>query len=83
MEEKAAQWEQKRPKLRLEKLQHWARHKQSGHLLVLAVRPGCPTPTFSMSNCTPIQFYLCLGSTYPVPETVLASEWEEGGESIE
>ncbi|XP_004402191.1 PREDICTED: transmembrane protein 253 [Odobenus rosmarus divergens] len=37
MEKKAAQWEQERPRLRLEKLQHWARHRQSGHLLVLAV----------------------------------------------
>ncbi|XP_045863436.1 transmembrane protein 253 isoform X3 [Meles meles] len=37
MEERAAQQEQERPSLRLEKLQHWARHRQSGHLLVLAV----------------------------------------------
>ncbi|XP_057642067.1 transmembrane protein 253 isoform X2 [Chionomys nivalis] len=28
---------QERPSLRLEKLQHWARHRQSGHLLVVAV----------------------------------------------
>ncbi|XP_047717479.1 transmembrane protein 253 isoform X3 [Prionailurus viverrinus] len=37
MEERAAQREQERPSVRLEKLQHWARHRQSGHLLVLAV----------------------------------------------
>ncbi|XP_003474569.1 transmembrane protein 253 isoform X1 [Cavia porcellus] len=37
MEDTAAQQEQERPSLRLEKLQHWARHRQSGHLLVLAV----------------------------------------------
>ncbi|XP_005412156.1 PREDICTED: transmembrane protein 253 isoform X2 [Chinchilla lanigera] len=37
MEDTAAQQEQDRPSVRLEKLQHWARHKQSGHLLVLAV----------------------------------------------
>uniref|UniRef100_A0A8C0CZP3 Transmembrane protein 253 n=2 Tax=Balaenoptera TaxID=9766 RepID=A0A8C0CZP3_BALMU len=37
MEERAGQREQDRPSLRLEKLQHWARHRQSGHLLVLAV----------------------------------------------
>ncbi|XP_047592223.1 transmembrane protein 253 isoform X2 [Lutra lutra] len=37
MEERAAQREQERPSLRLEKLQHWAKHRQSGHLLVLAV----------------------------------------------
>uniref|UniRef100_A0A452TA96 Transmembrane protein 253 n=1 Tax=Ursus maritimus TaxID=29073 RepID=A0A452TA96_URSMA len=37
MEERAAQREQERPSLRLEKLQHWARNRQSGHLLVLAV----------------------------------------------
>ncbi|XP_057577290.1 transmembrane protein 253 isoform X3 [Hippopotamus amphibius kiboko] len=36
MEERAGQREQERPSLRLEKLHHWARHKQSGHLLVLA-----------------------------------------------
>ncbi|CAO2590419.1 Transmembrane protein 253 [Lemmus lemmus] len=28
---------QERPSLPLEKLQHWARHRQSGHLLVVAV----------------------------------------------
>ncbi|KAH0505890.1 Transmembrane protein 253 [Microtus ochrogaster] len=28
---------QERPSLRLEKLQHWARHRQSGYLLVVAV----------------------------------------------
>uniref|UniRef100_A0A673TGG1 Transmembrane protein 253 n=2 Tax=Suricata suricatta TaxID=37032 RepID=A0A673TGG1_SURSU len=37
MEERAAQREQERPSVRLEKLQHWARQRQSGHLLVLAV----------------------------------------------
>ncbi|XP_015107051.1 transmembrane protein 253 isoform X2 [Vicugna pacos] len=37
MEERAGQQEQERPSLRLERLQHWARHRQSGHLLVLAV----------------------------------------------
>ncbi|KAM6181229.1 transmembrane protein 253 isoform 1-T1 [Erethizon dorsatum] len=37
MEDGATQQEQERPSLRLEKLQHWARHRQSGHLLVLAV----------------------------------------------
>uniref|UniRef100_G1LIU0 Transmembrane protein 253 n=3 Tax=Ailuropoda melanoleuca TaxID=9646 RepID=G1LIU0_AILME len=37
MEERAAQREQERPSLRLEKLQHWARNRQSGRLLVLAV----------------------------------------------
>ncbi|KAM6181230.1 transmembrane protein 253 isoform 2-T2 [Erethizon dorsatum] len=36
MEDGATQQEQERPSLRLEKLQHWARHRQSGHLLVLA-----------------------------------------------
>lgn len=35
MEDRAGQ--QERPSLRLEKLQHWARHRQSGRLLVLAV----------------------------------------------
>ncbi|XP_004482371.2 transmembrane protein 253 isoform X2 [Dasypus novemcinctus] len=35
--ERAGQREQERPSLRLEKLQHWARHRQNGHLLVLAV----------------------------------------------
>ncbi|XP_037690401.1 transmembrane protein 253 isoform X2 [Choloepus didactylus] len=34
--EGAGQREQETPSLRLEKLQHWARHRQSGHLLVLA-----------------------------------------------
>ncbi|XP_058433729.1 transmembrane protein 253 isoform X3 [Marmota monax] len=43
MEDGANLQEQERPSLRLEKLQHWARHKQNGQLLVLAVRPGCPT----------------------------------------
>lgn len=51
MEDRAGQ--QERPSLRLEKLQHWARHRQSGRLLVLAVRPSCPTLTFSMLTCTP------------------------------
>lgn len=37
---------QERPSLRLEKLQHWARHRQSGQLLVVAVRPGCPDSGF-------------------------------------
>ncbi|XP_053449949.1 transmembrane protein 253 isoform X1 [Nycticebus coucang] len=37
MEERAGQQEQERHGLRLEKLQHWARHRKSGHLLVLAV----------------------------------------------
>ncbi|XP_076787181.1 transmembrane protein 253 isoform X2 [Arvicanthis niloticus] len=36
MDQNADQPRQERPSLRLEKLQHWARHKQSGHLLVLA-----------------------------------------------
>ncbi|XP_076982647.1 transmembrane protein 253 isoform X2 [Tamandua tetradactyla] len=34
--ERAVQQEQERPSLRLEKLQNWAKHRQSGHLLVLA-----------------------------------------------
>ncbi|KAM6202567.1 transmembrane protein 253 [Rhynchocyon petersi] len=37
MEERADQLEQERPSVRLEKLQNWARRRQSGHLLVLAV----------------------------------------------
>ncbi|XP_032101898.1 transmembrane protein 253 isoform X3 [Sapajus apella] len=37
MEDRADQQEQERHSLRLEKLQRWARHRQSGHLLVLAV----------------------------------------------
>ncbi|XP_042535800.1 transmembrane protein 253 [Dipodomys spectabilis] len=37
MEHRANHGDQERPSLRLEKLQHWARHRQSGHLLVLAV----------------------------------------------
>uniref|UniRef100_F6X232 Transmembrane protein 253 n=1 Tax=Equus caballus TaxID=9796 RepID=F6X232_HORSE len=37
MEERAGQQEEERRSLRLEKLQHWAKHRQSGHLLVLAV----------------------------------------------
>ncbi|EHB08169.1 hypothetical protein GW7_08513 [Heterocephalus glaber] len=37
MEDRADQQEQERPSLRLEKLQDWARHRQSAHLLVLAV----------------------------------------------
>uniref|UniRef100_A0A8C7B9F0 Transmembrane protein 253 n=1 Tax=Neovison vison TaxID=452646 RepID=A0A8C7B9F0_NEOVI len=37
MEERNAQREQERPSLRLEKLQHWAKDRQSGRLLVLAV----------------------------------------------
>ncbi|KAI2570243.1 transmembrane protein 253 [Homo sapiens] len=36
MEDRAGEQEQERHSLRLEKLQHWARHRQSGHLLVLA-----------------------------------------------
>lgn len=67
MEDTAAQQEQERPSLRLEKLQHWARHRQSGHLLVLAVRPGCPTPGLSMH---PVRFHPYSGSTYHVLETI-------------
>ncbi|XP_044621212.1 transmembrane protein 253 isoform X1 [Equus asinus] len=37
MEERAGQQEEERRSLRLEKLQHWAKHRQSGHLLLLAV----------------------------------------------
>ncbi|XP_045382868.1 transmembrane protein 253 isoform X2 [Lemur catta] len=37
MEERTGQREEERCSLRLKKLQHWARHRQSGHLLVLAV----------------------------------------------
>ncbi|XP_010636141.1 transmembrane protein 253 [Fukomys damarensis] len=37
MEDKSAQQEQESPSLRLGKLQHWARHRQSAHLLVVAV----------------------------------------------
>uniref|UniRef100_A0A8C5W8F6 Transmembrane protein 253 n=1 Tax=Microcebus murinus TaxID=30608 RepID=A0A8C5W8F6_MICMU len=37
MEERAGQQEEERCSLRLRKLQQWARHRQSGHLLVLAV----------------------------------------------
>ncbi|XP_028644359.1 transmembrane protein 253 [Grammomys surdaster] len=37
MDQNADQPRQERPSLRLEKLQQWARHRQSGHLLVLAV----------------------------------------------
>ncbi|KAM8935475.1 transmembrane protein 253 isoform 3-T4 [Lycaon pictus] len=37
MEERAARREQESSSLRLEKLQHWARHRQNGHLLALAV----------------------------------------------
>lgn len=37
MEERTGQAEQERPHSRLEQLRHWARHKQSGSLLVLAV----------------------------------------------
>ncbi|KAM4881511.1 transmembrane protein 253 isoform 5-T5 [Thomomys bottae] len=37
MEHRANGGERERPSLRLEKLQHWIRHRQSGHLLVLAV----------------------------------------------
>ncbi|XP_021036912.1 transmembrane protein 253 [Mus caroli] len=37
MDQNANQPRQERPSVRLEKLQHWARHKQSGCLLVLAV----------------------------------------------
>ncbi|XP_030103765.1 transmembrane protein 253 isoform X2 [Mus musculus] len=37
MDQNANQPRQERPSVRLEKLQHWARHKQSGRLLVLAV----------------------------------------------
>lgn len=46
---------QERPSLRLEKLQHWARHRQSGHLLVVAVRPGCPDSGFGQFNSIHIQ----------------------------
>ncbi|XP_007949334.1 transmembrane protein 253 [Orycteropus afer afer] len=37
MEERAGQQKQEDPSIRLGKLQHWARHRQSGTLLVLAV----------------------------------------------
>lgn len=37
MEDRANLQEQERPSLRREKLQHWARHRQNGQLLVLAV----------------------------------------------
>ncbi|XP_004390045.1 transmembrane protein 253 [Trichechus manatus latirostris] len=37
MEERAHQQKQERSSIHLEKLQHWARHRQNGHLLVLAV----------------------------------------------
>ncbi|CAK6432460.1 unnamed protein product [Pipistrellus nathusii] len=37
MEDRAGQQEQTRPSPRLEKLQHWARQRQSGNLLVLGV----------------------------------------------
>ncbi|XP_036895729.1 transmembrane protein 253 [Sturnira hondurensis] len=37
MEDRSSQQEQKTPSPRLEKLRHWTRHKQSGHLLVLAM----------------------------------------------
>ncbi|XP_035886750.1 transmembrane protein 253 isoform X1 [Phyllostomus discolor] len=37
MEDRASQQEQETPSPRLEKLQHWTRHRQSGHLLVLAM----------------------------------------------
>ncbi|XP_016021089.2 transmembrane protein 253 [Rousettus aegyptiacus] len=37
MEDRAGQREPERSSPHLEKLQHWARHRQSGHLLVLAV----------------------------------------------
>ncbi|XP_031216765.1 transmembrane protein 253 [Mastomys coucha] len=37
MDQNADQPRQERPSLRLEKLQHWARHRQSGFLLGLAV----------------------------------------------
>ncbi|XP_048211694.1 transmembrane protein 253 isoform X2 [Perognathus longimembris pacificus] len=37
MEHRANHGDQERPSLHLEKLQHWTRHRQSGHLLVLAV----------------------------------------------
>nr|XP_020026163.1 transmembrane protein 253 [Castor canadensis] len=37
MEHRADQQEQERLSPRLEKLQHWARHRKSGHLLILAV----------------------------------------------
>ncbi|XP_054421634.1 transmembrane protein 253 [Pteronotus mesoamericanus] len=37
MEDRASQQEQERPSPRLEKLQRWTRHRQSGHLLVLAM----------------------------------------------
>ncbi|XP_029397839.1 transmembrane protein 253 [Mus pahari] len=37
MDQNADQPRQERPSVRLEKLQHWARHSQSGRLLLLAV----------------------------------------------
>ncbi|XP_021507953.1 transmembrane protein 253 isoform X4 [Meriones unguiculatus] len=37
MDQNGHQPRQERPSVRLEKLQHWARRRQSGHLLVLAV----------------------------------------------
>ncbi|XP_006835606.1 PREDICTED: transmembrane protein 253 [Chrysochloris asiatica] len=37
MEERAGQQKSERPSIRLEKLQQWARHRHSAHLLVLAV----------------------------------------------
>ncbi|KAI5189517.1 hypothetical protein MUG91_G317n24 [Manis pentadactyla] len=37
MKERTGQQEQETPSLRLEKLQHWAMHRHSGHLLVLAM----------------------------------------------
>ncbi|XP_049754085.1 transmembrane protein 253 [Elephas maximus indicus] len=37
MEERAGQQKWERSSIHLEKLRHWARHKQSGHILVLAV----------------------------------------------
>lgn len=50
---------QERPSLHLEKLQHWARHRQSGHLLVVAVRPGCPDSGFGQFNSVHIQCIPC------------------------
>ncbi|KAI5931979.1 Transmembrane protein 253 [Manis javanica] len=37
MKERTGQQEQETPSLHLEKLQHWAMHRHSGHLLVLAM----------------------------------------------
>lgn len=44
MKAKGGGREQERPSLRLEKLQHWARQRHSGHLLGLAVRQATSPP---------------------------------------